>query len=57
MLNSLSLSLSLCVGVCVCCTGTAMWIGMNSTDGLSHAIVNVECVDGRSDISRAETVR
>ena len=34
-----------------------MWIGMNSTDGLSHAIVNVECVDGSADISRAETVR
>ena len=34
-----------------------MWMGMNSTDGLSHAIVNVECVDGSADISRAETVR
>ena len=34
-----------------------MWIEMNSTDGLSHAIVNVECVDGSGDISRAETVR
>ena len=33
-----------------------MWIQMNSTDGLSHAIVNVECVDDSADISRAETV-
>ena len=30
---------------------------MNSIDGLSHAIVNVECVDDSADISRAETVR
>ena len=36
--------------------GTSMWIQMNSTDGLSHAIVNVECVDDSADISRAETV-
>ena len=33
-----------------------MWIEMNSTDGLSHAIVNVECVDRGGDLSRAETV-
>ena len=29
---------------------------MNSTDALSHAVVNVECVDDSADISRAETV-
>ena len=33
-----------------------MWIQMNSADGLSHAAVNVECVDDSGDISRAETV-
>ena len=36
--------------------GSLMWIEMKSTDGLSHAIVNVECVDRSGDISRAETV-
>ena len=38
------------------CIGTSMWIQMNSTDGFSHAIVNVECVDDSADVSRAETV-
>ncbi|CAI8053451.1 Cation-independent mannose-6-phosphate receptor, partial [Geodia barretti] len=36
--------------------GTSMWIQMNSTDGFSHAIVNVECVDDSADVSRAETM-
>ena len=45
----------MCVCVCVC-AGTGMWMEMNSTDGLSHAIVNVECVDNSADISKAETV-
>ena len=33
-----------------------MWIQMNSDDGLSHAVLNVECVDDSADVSLAETV-
>ena len=44
------------VDVFVVVVGNAMWIEMNSTDSLSHAIINVECVDDSADISRAETV-
>ena len=36
--------------------GTSMWIQMNSDDGLSHAVLNVECVDDSADVSLAETV-
>ena len=32
--------------------GNGMWIAMNWTDGLSHAIVNVKYVDDSADISR-----
>ncbi|CAI8021400.1 hypothetical protein GBAR_LOCUS12704 [Geodia barretti] len=38
-------------------TGTSMWIQTNSTDGFSHAIVNMECVDDSADVSRAETMK
>ena len=48
--GSLSLPPSLLVA------GTLMWIEMNSTDGLSTAILNVECVDHSAEISKAETV-
>ena len=33
-----------------------MWVQMNSADGLSHADINVECVDDSADVNRAETV-